>query len=85
MTYSRETWFFFSYLEVEDLIRLIGPSNEIDRVSKFDNSFHLALSRMLYGKYFLRYEFLKIYLRKIQIEFFFYFFSFLEGLIKECI
>ena len=38
LPYSRETWFSFSYAEVEGLFRLIGPSNEIDRVSKFDNS-----------------------------------------------
>ena len=37
-TYSRETWFSFSYGEVEHLIWLIRASNEIDRVSKFDNS-----------------------------------------------
>ena len=35
--------FFFhknllSYAKVEELIRPIGPSNKIDRVSKFDNS-----------------------------------------------
>ena len=44
--------------------------DEINRVSKFDKS-HLAPSRMLYDKYFSHYEFLKIYLRKIQTEFFF--------------
>ena len=38
LTYSRETGFSFSYAKVEGLFRLIGPSNEIDRVSKFDNS-----------------------------------------------
>ena len=38
LTYSRETWFSFSYAEVEHLDRPIGASNEIDRVSKFDNS-----------------------------------------------
>ena len=38
LTYSRETGFSFSYGEVAGLFRLIGPSNEIDRVSKFDNS-----------------------------------------------
>ena len=38
LTYSRETWFSFSYVEVMELIRLIEASNEIDRVSKFDNS-----------------------------------------------
>ena len=38
LKYSRETWFLFSYAKVENLDRLIEPSNEIDRVSKFDNS-----------------------------------------------
>ena len=38
MTYSRETGFSFSYAEVVTLIGLIGASNEIDTVSKFDNS-----------------------------------------------
>ena len=35
---SRETWFSFSYAEVSNLIQLIGASDEIDRVSKFDYS-----------------------------------------------
>ena len=38
LTYSRETWFSFSYEKVEDLIGLNVASDEIDRVSKFDNS-----------------------------------------------
>ena len=38
LTYSRKTGFSFSYGKVVHLIRLIGASNEIDRVSKFDNS-----------------------------------------------
>ena len=38
LTYSRETGFSFSYAEVEHLFRLNVASNEIDRVSKFDNS-----------------------------------------------
>ena len=38
MTHSRETGFLFSYEEVEGLLRAIEASNEIDRVSKFDNS-----------------------------------------------
>ena len=38
LTYSRETGFSFSYEEVGGLDRAIGASNEIDRVSKFDNS-----------------------------------------------
>ena len=36
--------------------------------------FHLAPSRMLYDKYFSSYEFLKIFLRKILVDFFFRFF-----------
>ena len=38
LTYSRETWFSFSYGKVENLFRANEPANEIDRVSKFDNS-----------------------------------------------
>ena len=38
LTYSRETGFSFSYAEVEALLGAIEASNEIDRVSKFDNS-----------------------------------------------
>ena len=37
LTYLRETGFSFSYEEVEDLHRPNEPSNEIDRVSKFNN------------------------------------------------
>ena len=37
-TYSRETWFSFCYLKVGNLIGANEPSNEIDRVSKYDNS-----------------------------------------------
>ena len=32
LTYSRKTGFSFSYVEVRDLIRLIGASNKIDGV-----------------------------------------------------
>ena len=38
LTYSRETWFSFSYEEVVGLGQAIGASNEIGRASKFDNS-----------------------------------------------
>ena len=37
LTYSRETGFSFSYGKVVNLIGLIGASNEINRVSKFNN------------------------------------------------
>ena len=38
LTYSRKTGFSFSYEEVAGCDRPIEASNEIDRVSKFDNS-----------------------------------------------
>jgi len=38
LTYSRETWFSFSYGKVGHLNRPNVASDEIDRVSKFDNS-----------------------------------------------
>ena len=38
LTYSRETGLLFSDEEVGELIGLIAPSDEIERVSKFDNS-----------------------------------------------
>ena len=38
LTYSRETGFSFSYGKVKGLIQMIGTSDEISRVSKFDNS-----------------------------------------------
>ena len=38
LTYLRETGFSFSYEKVEHFNQVIGPSDEIDRVSKFDNS-----------------------------------------------
>ena len=38
LTYSRETWFSFSYEKVGHLFRAIGASDEIDRVSNLDNS-----------------------------------------------
>ena len=38
LTYLRETWFSFSYGEVVELNRPNVASNEIEWVSKFDNS-----------------------------------------------
>ena len=40
---------------------------------------------MLYDKYFLRYDFLKIYLRKNQIDFLKIFLWFYAGSLKESI
>ena len=42
LTYSRETGFLFSYAEVECLDPGNEPSNEIDRVSRFDNALSLG-------------------------------------------
>ena len=44
-TYSRETGFSFSYAEVGHLLGLIAPSDEIDKVSKFDNSLSFGAKR----------------------------------------
>ena len=38
LTYSRETWFPYSYGKVEELIWLIEASDETGMVSKFNNS-----------------------------------------------
>ena len=38
LTYLRETGFSLFYEKVSGLIGLIGPSDKINRVSKFDNS-----------------------------------------------
>ena len=52
LTYSRETGFSLSHEEVEGLIRAIGPSNEIDRVSKFDNSLSFGAKQKSLGQIF---------------------------------
>ena len=48
LTYSRKTWFSFSYEEVGNHIGLIEASNEIERVGKSDNS--LSFGAKLYNK-----------------------------------
>ena len=58
-----------------NLDRPIGASNEIDRVSKSNNSLSIgAKQNALRQTFFAFYDFLQIYLRKIQIEFFLKFF-----------
>ena len=52
LTYSRETGFSFSYGKVGELVRAIGPSNEIDRVSKFDNSLSFGAKQKSLGQIF---------------------------------
>ena len=70
LTHSREIWFWFSYGKVKALYQPIGASDEIDRVSKSDNSLSFGAKR---------FDFLKIYLRKIQMEFFLDFLWFCVG------
>ena len=52
LTYSRETWFSFSYGEVEGLLGLIEASNEINRVSKFDKSLSFGAKQKSLGQIF---------------------------------
>ena len=49
LTYLRETWFSFSYRKVQAFDRLIGLSNEIDRVSKFDNAKQKSLGQIFFA------------------------------------
>ena len=52
LTYSRETGFLFSYAEVEGLLGANEPSNETDRVSKFDNSLQFGAKQKSLGQIF---------------------------------
>ena len=52
LTYSRETGFSFSYGEVSELLRAIAPLDEIDRVSKFDNSLSFGAKQKSLGQIF---------------------------------
>ena len=70
LTYSRETWFPFSYGEVLELIGLIVASKEIEKVSKFNNSLSFGVNQNALQQICFAYDFLKIYLQKILIDFF---------------
>ena len=52
LTYSRETGFSFSYGKVGELIRLIVASDEIYRVSKFNNSLSFGAKQKSLGQIF---------------------------------
>ena len=59
LTFSKETRFLFSYAKVEALNWQIGNSNEIDRVSKFDNSLSFgaiqnALPQIFFALWFFK-------------------------------
>ena len=45
LTYSKETWFSFSYGEDGNFDQPIIPSNKIDRGSKFDNVFSFCVQQ----------------------------------------
>ena len=85
LTYSRETGFSFSYAEVGNLHRPIGASNEIDRVSKFDNSLSFGAKQNALRQIFFALWFFKDLFMKNSNEIFFDFLRFCEGSIKECI
>ena len=52
LTYSKETGFSFSYEKVSELLRAIAPLDEIDRVSKFDNSLSFGAKQKSLGQIF---------------------------------
>ena len=85
LTYSRETGFSFSYAEVEHLHRPIGASNEIDRVSKFDNSLSFGAKQNALRQIFFALWFFKDLFTKDLYRIFFDFLRFCVGSIKECI
>ena len=74
LTYSRETGFSFSYGEVGDLHRPNGPSNEIGRLSKFDNSLSFDAKQNALRQTFFALWFFKDLFAKNSNEFFFFFF-----------
>ena len=76
LTYSRETWFSFSYAKVGNPIGLNEPSNEIDRVSKFDNSLSFGAKQNALRQIFFALWFFKDLFTKIANWIFFNFFYF---------
>ena len=85
LTYSRETWLSFSYGIVGNLFRLIEPSNEIDRVSKFDNSLSFGAKQNALRQISFELWFFKDFFTKNSNWIFFNFLWFYIGSIKECI
>ena len=84
LTYSRETGFSFSYAEVAGLDRANVASNEIDRVSKFDNSLSFGAKQKSLGQIFFLLWFFKDFFAKNSNWIFFDFLWFYVGSIKEC-
>ena len=84
LTYSRETWFSFSYVKVEELNRANEPSNEIDRVSKFDNSLSFGAKKNALLQIFFALRFFKDFFTK-NFNWILNFLWFCVGSINECI
>ena len=84
LTYSRETWFSFSYEEVGNLFRPIVASNEINRVSNLDNSLSFGAKQKSLGQIFFLLWFFKDFFAKNSNWNFFDFLWFYVGSIKEC-
>ena len=76
LTYSKKTGFSFSYEEVEKLHRPNEPSNEIDRVSKFDNSLSFDAKQNAFPQIFFALWFFKDLFTKNLNGIFLYFFHF---------
>ena len=85
LTYSRETGFSFSYGKVGDLHQAYGPSNEIDRVSKFDNSLSFGAKQNALRQIFFALWFFKDLINKNFDWIFFDFLWFCVGSIKKCL
>jgi len=84
LTYSRKTGFSFSYEKVGNLLRANEPSNEIDRVSKFDNFLSFGAKQNALWQMFFALWFFKDFICENSNEIFFNFLWFCVGLIKEC-
>ena len=81
----QEKRFSFSYAKVVYLIRLIEASDEIDRVSKFDNSLSFGAKQNSLRQIFFELWFFKDLFTKNSNWIFFDFLWFYVGSIKECI
>ena len=76
---------FYFLEEVSNLIGLIVASNEIDRVSNFDNSLSFGAKQNALGQIFFELWIFKDFFMKNSNWIFFDFLWFCVGSIKECI
>ena len=82
LTYSRETGFSFPYGEVVNLIWLIEASNEIDRVSKFDNSLSFGAKQNALQQIFFELWIFKDFFTK-NLNWIFFLFSMISSRINK--